>query len=107
VYADPASLDQRNWLADLILREGGRNEAVLALLADTDSATSASNKFGDIDAVVISLCIQAVALTSSSEMTSSCLHEALCKSQRAVLMRPWEARGWQTLAHVRSKAFDK
>ena len=92
MYADPASLDQRNWLADLILREGGRNEAVLALLAD-----SASNK--DVDAVVISLCIQAVA--------SSCLREALCKSQRAVLMRPWEVRGWQTLAHVRSKVFNK
>lgn len=103
VYAEPSNLEQRNRLATLIVRDG-RNKEGYALLADT-----ASSKVGNIQAVTDALHIQSVALASQATLTTAnsvkeaSLGEALRKAQRAILLRPWRLKGWQTLGYVRSR----
>jgi len=115
VYAEPSNLEQRNRLATLIVRDG-RNEDGCALLADTEgtlssvAGSSALNRVGDIQALTDALLIQSVALASQATLTTSdeetsttLLGKAQGKAQRAILLRPWELKGWQTLAYVRSR----
>jgi len=115
VYAEPSNLEQRNRLATLIVRDGG-NEGGSALLADTEgtlssvAGSSALSKVGDIQALTDALLIQSVALasqaalnTSGEETSTALLGKAQGKAQRAILLRPWELKGWQTLAYVRSR----
>jgi superkiller protein 3 len=91
----------------------GQNNEALALLA---RGTSVASKFeGDIEAATTAFSIQAVAQAASSpslgtegnnnnntHADDSMLRDALRSAQRAIMMRPSEARGWQTLAFVRS-----
>jgi superkiller protein 3 len=105
VHAEPSNLEQRNRLAQLIVREGGNKEGYL-LLADTEYTLSSSSKVGDIQALTDALNIQSVALaslTSTAPKEETSVKEALRKAQRAILLRPWELKGWQTLAYVRSR----
>ena len=114
VYAEPSNLKQRNRLATLIVRDGGNKDGC-ALLADSEgtlsSASSTLIDVGDIQALVDALHIQSAALTSQAMLTTAIAEEtsaallgrALRKAQRAIFLRPWELKGWQTLAYVRSR----
>ena len=115
VYAEPSNLKQRNRLATLIVRDGGNKDGC-ALLADSEgtlsSASSTLSDVGDIQALVDALHIQSAALTSQALLTTTIAEEeastallgrALRKAQRAIFLRPWELKGWQTLAYVRSR----
>ena len=108
VYADPSSLRPRNRLASLNVQRGQSNEA-LALLA---RGTSGGTFEVDIEAAIAASSIQAVAQAASPLLGAEgnnnmhagdgMLRDALRNAQRAIMVRPSEARGWQTLAFVRS-----
>jgi superkiller protein 3 len=107
VYADPSSLRPRNRLASLNVQRGQNNEA-FALLAN--EAFAASKFEVDVDAATAAFSIQAVAQAASSSLPGTeedteagLLRDALRSAQRAIMMRPSEIRGWQTLAFVRSR----
>jgi superkiller protein 3 len=112
VYAEPSNLEQRNRLATSIVRDGGNKDGC-ALLADTGTLSSGSSTLsGDIQALADALHIQSVALASQATLTiaeaeeetsEAFLGRALRKAQRAILLRPWDLKGWQTLAYVRSQ----
>ncbi|CAA7259262.1 unnamed protein product [Cyclocybe aegerita] len=109
VRAEPERLDQRNRLAALIVREG-QNKDGLALLAAADGKTSAGDNTGaEAEDVIATLSIQAVAQCSLGDNGEDntggdeSLWDALSKAQRAIMMRPSDARGWQTLAYVRAR----
>ncbi|KAH9485295.1 Superkiller protein 3 [Psilocybe cubensis] len=120
VNAEPGSLDQRNRLASLIVQSrenkgstsGGQvQKSALALL-------SAGGLSGDVDAAAVALSIQAVMQASLKEKVdvgnkegrgdgsggNGMQRDALRKAQRAIMMRPSEMRGWQTLAYVRARS---
>lgn len=109
MYADPGSLEQRNQLATLALRVGGNKEGH-ALLVGAEAALSSSSFASNAEALTSALNLQAVALASQAVTSartgeaaaSSLWHNAIRKVQKAILLRPWETRGWQTLAYVRS-----
>ncbi|KAF8972954.1 hypothetical protein BDZ97DRAFT_1900816 [Flammula alnicola] len=124
VHAEPASLGQRNRLATLIVQSGEeeKNDEALAVLGTAAGggggagAASVAGISGEVDAATVALCIQAVAQASGArasgnkegalkeeEGTDDGLRDALCRAQRAIMMRPSEVRGWQTLAYVRSR----
>lgn len=111
VYADPSSLRPRNRLASLNLQRGQNNEA-FALLAN--EAFAATKFEVDVDAATAAFSIQAVAQAASSSLPGTeednnthaeagLLRDALRNAQRAIMMRPSDIRGWQTLAFVRSR----
>ena len=109
MYADPGNLEQRNQLATLALRVGGNKEGH-ALLVGAEAALSSSSFTSSAETLTSALNLQAVALASQAVtsartdegVVSSLWHNAVCKVQKAIFLRPWEARGWQTLAYVRS-----
>jgi superkiller protein 3 len=82
----------------------------LSSWSSSPSTTSALSKVANIQALTDALRIQSVALASLTPATASegtsadILGEALRKAQRAILLRPWELKGWQTLAYLRAKA---
>lgn len=110
VYADPSSLRPRNRLASLNVQQG-QNNAAFALLAN--KAFAASKFEVDVNAATAAFSIQAVAQAASSPLLGTeednthaeadLLRDALRSAQRAIMMRPSETRGWQTLAFVRSR----
>jgi superkiller protein 3 len=90
----------------------GQNNEAFALLAN--EAFAASNFEVDVDAATTAFSIQAVAQAASSPLLGTeednnthaevgLLRDALRNAQRAIMMRPSETRGWQTLAFVRSR----
>lgn len=107
VYSEPSNLEQRNRLARLIMRCGGNKEdeeESLSSFSLSVAGSSALSEIGDVQALIEALHMQSVALASrAAKEGNSVLVEALRKAQRSVLLRPWEVKGWQTLAYVRSK----
>jgi superkiller protein 3 len=91
----------------------GQNNEAFALLAN--EAFAASKFEVDVDAATVAFSIQAVAQAASSPLLGTeednnnthaeggLLRDALRSAQRAIMMRPSETRGWQTLAFVRSR----
>ncbi|KAJ3501664.1 hypothetical protein NLJ89_g9238 [Agrocybe chaxingu] len=108
VRTEPERLDQRNRLAALIMREG-QNKDALALLAAANGMTAGDNTGPEAEDAIATLSIQAVAQCSLGDNeennadSDAFLWDALSKAQRAIMMHPSDARGWQTLAYVRAR----
>jgi len=118
VNADPSRPDQRTRLAALIVRGGAgegsnlgnaENERLaLSILTDVghSSLTAATSSKIDMDvkATIDSLGMQAVAQAAlSGENGDDKDGDALCKAQRAIMLRPSDMGGWWALAYVRAR----
>lgn len=95
VSVEPSGIKQRNRLARLIIQNGTNTEEALALLNGMNNV----DINGQLEAAILSLNIQAVAQVSNSNNSI----DALRKAQRAILMRPSDCRGWQTLAYIQTR----
>ncbi|OJT10137.1 Superkiller protein 3 [Trametes pubescens] len=92
VFAEPERTDVRRSLAALTLRSGAHG-AALAVLG--------SHPEGDFAERRASLALHAVALCVESWEDAP---GALRLAQKGVMLSPWDRRGWETLAYVRSRA---
>lgn len=97
VSVEPSGTKQRNRLARLIVQNGTNTEEALALLNGMNNV----DINGQLEAAILALNIQAVAQVWSSDEGYSI--DALRKAQRAIMMRPSDCRGWQTLAYVQTR----
>lgn len=126
VNAEPENLGQRNRLASLIVQSGENKNNTGDTQTQAQSALallSVGGLSGDVDATAVALSIQAVAQASLKEKVGNkaergdeeanagrngdgdgMQQDALRKAQRAIMMRPSEMRGWQTLAYVRARS---
>ena len=97
VSAEPSSIKQRSRLASLIIQNENSAEEALALL----NGMSDLDNNGQLEAAISALNIQAVAQVCNVDNDYKV--DALRKAQQAILMRPSDPRGWQTLAYVRAR----
>jgi superkiller protein 3 len=84
-------------LACLIIQNGNNAEESLALLSGMDNLGNNDQ----LEAAFSALNIQAVAQVCNGDQDYDI--DALRKAQQAILMRPSDPRGWQTLAYVRAR----
>ncbi|KAF9529299.1 superkiller protein 3 [Crepidotus variabilis] len=111
VQTEPSQIEQRNRLASLLMTDGERQGGMALLPALDTSSTSTSitgsstiplGQAKEVDALTTSLNIQAAMLAANSSSRES-IQEALCKAQRAIMMRPANSKNWETLAFVLSR----
>ncbi|KAF8160990.1 TPR-like protein [Crassisporium funariophilum] len=100
VSAEPSSLEQRNRLTSLMIQNGNTESGLALLMA---SAQSENNNGGEWEKATVALSMQAVALAmhwDDKADKGDLGRQALRRAQRAIMGRPSELRGWQTLAYV-------
>lgn len=103
----------RTRLATLILQTGVDQAAAgdaLAVLGTAQDGVAAGVEGGGVEAAGLALSIRAVAQAVQSDEgenvedgTGGKRRTAQALAQRAIMMRPSAARGWQTLAYVRCR----
>ncbi|KAI0356305.1 TPR-like protein [Trametes cingulata] len=94
VFAEPERTDVRRELASLTLRSG-KSSAALAILG---GSSQTQNDLADLRA---SLALHAVALCVES---GEGVAEALKLAQKGVMLSPWDRRGWEAVAYIRSRS---
>jgi len=97
VSVKPSSINLRSRLASLIIQNGNNAEEALALLNGVNNL----DNNGHLEAATSVLSIQAVAQVSNVGKDYNI--DASRKAQQAILMRPSDPRGWQTLAYLRAR----
>ena len=96
VFAEPERPDVRRKLASLTLQKG---EATAAL-ATLDGSTSIQADFAELR---MSLALHSIALCLEAGSSTDRMAKAHRLAQKNVMLSPWEQRGWETLAYVRSR----
>jgi superkiller protein 3 len=96
VFLEPGKSEPRIRLANLMI-QSKRPRAALSLLSE-----AVSTSIGDDPAsAVVALRLHSVALCSPDAPTQN-LQEGLREIQRAVMLRPFNLKSWQTLGYIRS-----
>ena len=96
VFAEPARADVRRELASLPLQIGD-GAAALAILGGSAQTE------GDLAQLRASFVQHAVALCLEIGNGGSAT-EALKLAQKGVMLSPWDKRGWEALAYIRSRS---
>ncbi|CCM00695.1 uncharacterized protein FIBRA_02734 [Fibroporia radiculosa] len=95
--AEPSRSDIRQELASLVLRQG-ESSGALAVLGG-----SAAAREDNLTQLRKSLYLEAVARALASGDAAAPAHESVTMAQKAVVLSPWDLRGWQALALARSQ----
>ena len=96
VFAEPERPEVRRNLASLTLQQGA-GAAALAILGGS------ANSRTDFAQLRTSLALHAVSLCLEATTTDDSTAQAQRLAQKGVMLSPWDRRGWETLAYVRSK----
>jgi superkiller protein 3 len=96
VHAEPARPEMRHQVATLCI-QNGKYDSALAVLAGTSSQGE------NLDDLVESLSLRAIARSCVEGLTFEDLALALRQAQKAIMLCPWQIRYWQALAFVRTK----
>jgi superkiller protein 3 len=98
VHAEPARPEIRREVAALSIQKGEYGSALALLAGSSPSTEDGLNDSSE------SLCLHAIAGLLMKSSSPSDLQTALRQAQRAIMLSPWRARNWQTLAFVRAQA---